>query len=661
MIIKKIVLNNFRQYYGEQSLSFAYGETDNVTVIHGENGSGKTALINAFLWVLYGKPLNLPNPNEIINRRFARESMLVGLSEISTSVKLFFNDGNHQFEIERFLNHKFDGVTYTPFKKSEVLLKRINELGEGEIIKSVTDTIDKIIPQKLSSFFFFDGERIDNLGKQRAKTEIKDSIKLMMGLDLFVSAKKDLRSAKNKLQGELAQKNGGEYEELINKRGILYNEKELIEKKLLDTRDNTVALQEEIKVIDEKLQADAEIGALQIEYDSKKKELERLQKNLTLIETELAKLLSSNGHLVIALPLIQQIELKSENDDRIESYIDEEFLEKLEQEEICICGRPISEHEKEHIMHLRKSSIYSQDNGINVLHKKMSIIKEKRNGIFEQVRAYSNQRNQQLKDIMTVQQEIAELNISKSTRNNPELVDLQKKFTQLESSIQEQKAMIIYYEKQREELTLKVDLLEKQIIKKERENLKELNLQNSLNTAMKFESVIDRLLKFQEEDIRKRLAFQIKEVFSKFLRKNYNVTMTNEYELIVTDSGHEEVGMSQGEGQLTSLAFIGAIVDMQRKKAEKPNGGLQIKGANMKAVYPLVMDSPFGALDADHRKRVAEGIHQLSDQVIVIVSTSQWDGEVENQLNKHAGKEYTLRYIEDNNNLEYTQILEGRI
>ena len=310
MIIKKIVLNNFRQYYGEQSLSFAYGETDNVTVIHGENGSGKTALINAFLWVLYGKPLNLPNPNEIINRRFARESMLVGLSEISTSVKLFFNDGNHQFEIERFLNHKFDGVTYTPFKKSEVLLKRINELGEGEIIKSVTDTIDKIIPQKLSSFFFFDGERIDNLGKQRAKTEIKDSIKLMMGLDLFVSAKKDLRSAKNKLQGELAQKNGGEYEELINKRKILYDEKELIEKKLLDTRDNTVALQEEIKVIDEKLQADAEIGALQIEYDSKKKELERLQKNLTLIENELAKLLSSNGHLVIALPLIQQIEHK---------------------------------------------------------------------------------------------------------------------------------------------------------------------------------------------------------------------------------------------------------------------------------------------------------------------------------------------------------------
>lgn len=660
MIIKELILNNFRQYYGQQSISFAYGKDNNVTVIHGENGSGKTALINAFLWVLYGKPLNLPNPHEVINKRFLRESSLEELAEIKTSVKLYFEDGNHQFEIERFLSYKFDNGIYISSKKTDVLLKKINELGESEIIKSVSDTIDKIIPQKLSSFFFFDGERIDNLGKQRSKTEIKDSIKLMMGLDLFMSAQKHFQTVKRNFQDELAKKNGGEYEELINKRNVLHEDKEILEKKLSDTRDNVIALQEEIKAVDEKLQADAEIGALQIEYDLKKKELERLKKALILIENELGKLLSNHGHLILALPLINKIEKKSENDDRIESYIDKELLERLEKEKYCICGRPISEHEKDHLIHLRKSAVYSQNYGIQVLNKQMINIKEKRKSIFDQVSAYSKQRNQQLKDIVTVQQEIAELNFNKESKKNPKIVDLQNKFTQLENSIQEQKALIIYYEKQREELNAKADLFEKQIVKKERENLRELNLQNSLNTTIKFERVINRLLEFQEDDVRKRLALQIKEVFSKFLRKNYNVTMTDDYELIVTDNSHEEVGMSQGEGQLTSLAFIGAIVDMQRKKSEKPNGDVQIKGANMRAVYPLVMDSPFGALDDDHRNRVAEGIHQLSDQVIVIVSTSQWNGEVEGQLNKHAGKEYTLRYIEDNN-LEFTQIVEGKI
>lgn len=660
MIIKELILNNFRQYYGQQSISFAYGKDNNVTVIHGENGSGKTALINAFLWVLYGKPLNLPNPHEVINKRFLRESSLEELAEIKTSVKLYFEDGSHQFEIERFLSYKFDNGMYISSKKTDVLLKKINELGESEIIKSVSDTIDKIIPQKLSSFFFFDGERIDNLGKQRSKTEIKDSIKLMMGLDLFMSAQKHFQTVKRNFQDELAKKNGGEYEELINRRNVLHEDKEILEKKLSDTRDNVIALQEEIKAVDEKLQADAEIGALQIEYDLKKKELERLKKALILIENELGKLLSNHGHLILALPLINKIEEKSENDDRIESYIDKELLERLEKEKYCICGRPISEHEKDHLINLRKSAVYSQNYGIHVLNKQMSNIKEKRKNIFDQVSAYSKQRNQQLKDIVTVQQEIAELNFNKESKKNPKIVDLQNKFTQLENSIQEKKALIIYYEKQREELNAKADLFEKQIVKKERENLRELNLQNSLNTTIKFERVINRLLEFQEDDVRKRLALQIKEVFSKFLRKNYNVTMTDDYELIVTDNSHEEVGMSQGEGQLTSLAFIGAIVDMQRKKSEKPNGDVQIKGANMRAVYPLVMDSPFGALDDDHRNRVAEGIHQLSDQVIVIVSTSQWNGEVEGQLNKHAGKEYTLRYIEDNN-LEFTQIVEGKI
>lgn len=660
MIIKELVLSNFRQYYGRQSMNFAYGEEGNVTIIHGENGSGKTALINAFLWVLYGKPLNLPNPQEVINRRYVRESTTAKLAEIDTSVKLYFEDGTHKFEIERFLNYKFDDGTYIPSKKTEVSLKKINELGEAEIIKSVSDTIDKIIPQKLSSFFFFDGERIDNLGKQRAKTEIKDSIKLMMGLDLFMYAQKHLIAVKKNFQTELAKKNGGEYEELINNRDALNEEKEILENKLSITRDNVKASQEEIKIVDEKLQADAEVGNLQIEYDLKKKELERLKKSFLLIENELGKLLSNYGHLIMSLPLIQKIEEKSTKDDRMESYIDQGLLEKLKDEKYCICGRPISEHEKEHIMNLKESSFHFQNNGIHVLNKKIGIIKEKRENLFEQIRAYSSQRNQQLKDISTVQQEIAELNFNKESKKNPTLIDLQKKFTYLEDSIQEKKALIMYFEKQREEVNTKLELFEKKINKKLQENLRELNLQKSLNATIKFEKVISRLLEFQEEDIRKRLAFQIKEVFSKFLRKNYNVTMTSDYELIVTDKGYEEVGMSQGEGQLTSLAFIGAIVDMQRKKAEKPNGDVQIKGANMKAVYPIVMDSPFGALDADHRKRVAEGIHQLSDQVIVIVSTSQWDGEVENQLSKHAGREYTLRYIE-NNDLEFTQIVAGRV
>lgn len=60
MRLRQLLINNFRQFYGERELHFPDGiDGRNITVIHGYNGSGKTALLNAFIWCLYGET-NLP-------------------------------------------------------------------------------------------------------------------------------------------------------------------------------------------------------------------------------------------------------------------------------------------------------------------------------------------------------------------------------------------------------------------------------------------------------------------------------------------------------------------------------------------------------------------------------------------------------------------------
>ena len=55
MKLRSLSLGNFRQFYGEQEITFSDDEKQNVTIVHGENGSGKTALLNAFKWCLYGE------------------------------------------------------------------------------------------------------------------------------------------------------------------------------------------------------------------------------------------------------------------------------------------------------------------------------------------------------------------------------------------------------------------------------------------------------------------------------------------------------------------------------------------------------------------------------------------------------------------------------
>ena len=73
MLLEKMTLKNFRQFYDTQTIVFSTSPTRNVTVIHGENGSGKTALLNAFSWCFYEK-MDLPNANSIINEQALKEA-----------------------------------------------------------------------------------------------------------------------------------------------------------------------------------------------------------------------------------------------------------------------------------------------------------------------------------------------------------------------------------------------------------------------------------------------------------------------------------------------------------------------------------------------------------------------------------------------------------
>src|SRR5687768_13339647 len=54
MILEKLVVENFRQFRGRQEIVFSDLREKNVTLIHAENGFGKTALLNALLWGFYG-------------------------------------------------------------------------------------------------------------------------------------------------------------------------------------------------------------------------------------------------------------------------------------------------------------------------------------------------------------------------------------------------------------------------------------------------------------------------------------------------------------------------------------------------------------------------------------------------------------------------------
>src|SRR5438874_778295 len=97
MIFKEIKLKNFGPYRGEQTLSF--GLKKPVVLVHGSNMAGKTSILNAIRWVLFGHALNRigkPMPLKQLVNLAASDS-----GDWVMSVDLSFEVDNTQYNLER--------------------------------------------------------------------------------------------------------------------------------------------------------------------------------------------------------------------------------------------------------------------------------------------------------------------------------------------------------------------------------------------------------------------------------------------------------------------------------------------------------------------------------------------------------------------------------
>lgn len=91
MIIKRIIIKNFRSYYGENVFGFSNG----LTLILGDNGDGKTTFFEALQWLFNTTSEN----NSIDNVSEMRKSQLmVGESDEVLVSMLFDHRGEKLIE-----------------------------------------------------------------------------------------------------------------------------------------------------------------------------------------------------------------------------------------------------------------------------------------------------------------------------------------------------------------------------------------------------------------------------------------------------------------------------------------------------------------------------------------------------------------------------------
>ncbi|MDI6903762.1 MAG: DNA sulfur modification protein DndD [Methanocellales archaeon] len=199
MIINSLRLLNFKNYKGEHFIDFSLHDHSrykkNIILIGGLNGAGKTTILEAIKLCLYGKKLNGHDmkPEKYMKMILSKvNSTAIAESETRCSITVVFqlDEGGQNLDLSVcrdwfFIDGKLTEEKFTltsDGKELEIVPREIWE-----------DYIFSLIPQHVSDFFFFDGERIKEIASGvHSKENLRDTIQSLLGLRKYENLERDL-------------------------------------------------------------------------------------------------------------------------------------------------------------------------------------------------------------------------------------------------------------------------------------------------------------------------------------------------------------------------------------------------------------------------------------------------------------------------------------
>lgn len=162
MLLKSLKLSNFRQFRNEE-INFSVDKERNVTIIIGENGTGKTTFAQAFFWCLYGETDF--KDKSMLNKIVAADMTPNNDAIVKVSLSLIHAEVEYQIVREQIYKKDYSNNVRA---LNSTLSIQYKWNGQQEYLKPLENEprIRSILPKELSKYFFFDGERIEKMSKE---------------------------------------------------------------------------------------------------------------------------------------------------------------------------------------------------------------------------------------------------------------------------------------------------------------------------------------------------------------------------------------------------------------------------------------------------------------------------------------------------------------
>jgi DNA sulfur modification protein DndD len=215
MHLQEIYLKNYKSYVGEHRLELDRSSAgQNVHLIGGLNGAGKTSLFSAVPLTLYGVDSaglvfpRLPGSDVAVSyKRHLEESFSFGARA----------NGEHEMEVGLSIDHfgldvrlrrtwwftegQLDDEDFVIYEGPKPL--RLGALDDSERAAVLREYVERLAPNRVAKFFFFDGEEIKTIAERDPDHAVVDGLNQLLGFQTLQSLDEDLQTLKTAIRREL--------------------------------------------------------------------------------------------------------------------------------------------------------------------------------------------------------------------------------------------------------------------------------------------------------------------------------------------------------------------------------------------------------------------------------------------------------------------------
>lgn len=646
MRIEKIILNNYRQFQHAEFTFRRRGDTD-LHYIIGANGTGKTNLLNAINWCLYGDEPHVAKDSQhlpLVNLNAVRRADIGQDREVTVEVKAEAEAGNPITFKRRAVFSKGDGGQMIR-RETHFEVRYNDERGNTKIVRDEEDVrtwVERFVPEGIREFFFFDGERLDTYFREATGQNIRHAVFEISQIELLESRLErklqDCLSDLTKEAGKVNPRIEGKRTELEQTESRLRELKERIEEcsnQAAISRAKVAEYTEKLKGIPDVESLDKERQQL-IAKDAETKELLRAK------HEEKRTLLLESGRSLLLLPAIRQsiqvIHGKKEAQE-IPPSVDRSFLEEVLRHKSCgVCGRPLDAYSRSQVEELLRKVELSSETALRLVRMETPLLQfvERVNEFDKRVRDLTREVQGYTNTLAEIAQRRAEIDTLVAGYDEAlvrQWYSERAKFEAVhEQSLERLGALRAQAQVTEGEAQTLRDQLEVELKKESRVR----GLQRQRAFCERALQVVSRARETLMKETRDRIELATRRQFFSLIWKKQtfqDVRIGEDYSISLTHSlGYECLGsVSAGERELLALSFTLALH--------------QTSGFDS----PILIDTPVARISDVNRENFAKALAEVSTskQIILLFTPSEYSDEIRRFLDGRSAGRYRLKPSSD--------------